>query len=267
MGVEENENCYRKGVIGGFGTLVGIKDQKSFLIGTWKQGLRLMENGVELYSGKLPGDRQLRDILYNPHFNCYFLALNKKLYKKEIDNKPPYVFMDVDCGWRYGAYLRYSKQQQRLIVNKDERNVKMKKSVGNEIMDFRVSGENQEKVVAVTKDGFVLLYSLDGQRRGMVHSYEIELIDERDEECRSIAVCEKGENVLVETKGWNWGCSRMLLFQLANDTFTNTTSIDLFDQGIGCKFALDCYGYAGSHVLCVGWIIFFSGQECTSTAI
>ena len=264
--VEKIKDCREEGFIGGPKTHVAIKDSNSFLIGTSRRGLLLFNDGTEVYSGERHRAGDLHHIIYAPHLKCYLLAFNKKLYRKNIDNRPPYALMDVDFGWDYIVRLRYSNLHQRLIINKDNQNISiinpkmkkieavMRKDVGDRITDFRLFGGNEDRVVSLTWDGQVLLYSLTGgQRRGVIHSSEIELIGERDEMCVSLAVCEKNPYVLVEIGTGDEGISsRMIIIKVVGDTLINTALIDQFHQEIGFKYALECCGYAGSLILWIG---------------
>ena len=256
----------RKGVIGDCTTLLGMKDTTSFLIATDMQGLILIENGALLYSGDLPGNRRvLKGIIYIPPLKCYFLAVDKKLYRKGIDGKAPYLSISIYCGWKTGACFRYSNLNQRLIINKGQKNIsilnlKTKKketemkmiNVGDLIKDFRLFGKKENKVLSITGSGHQTLYCLFyGKRRGVINSYEIELQYTREEECSSIAVCNKTEQVLVEIKG-GFLSSRMLIFKVSGDDLVKITSVDLLREVIKYKYSLECIGRVGNHTLWVG---------------
>ena len=269
VNVQSVKDCWKEGLVGGGGhsTFLGIKAPDSFLIGTREKGLTLMDKGSQVYSEVLPGDRYLSDIVYAPHVNCYFLALNSKLYRKDINKRSPYLFMDFDCGWRWGACFRYSNLNQRLITNKNQRNISvlnpktrkielvMRKSVGKWIGDFRPFGENEDRVVSVAEDGHVILYSLTaGFERGEVGSCKINLMDRRNEHCRSLTASDRKEYILVEILGScdMSQCSRMLVFQVVGDVLMKTASLDQYYQDVGRKLAMECFGDAESHILWIG---------------
>ena len=265
--VEKVQDCQKQGVIGTFNTLVGIKDPNSFLIGTQAHGLVLMENGTEIFSGQLlGGDGLLHDVIHIPPLNSYFLALDRKLFRKDIDDKPAYLFMDVDCGWRTGACFRYSTLHQRVFILKDQKKisvlncktmkfeVNLKKTVGARIMDFRVFGENDSKVISATRDGYLILYSLlDEQRRGLIGSSKIKFL-EGEFQISSIAASHINEYALVEVGGFNSSevTSRILVFKLNVDALIKVAYIDVFRQKIGYKYALESCGSSGSHILWLG---------------
>ena len=267
MSVDLVQNCYKEGLIGDNATLIGMKSPTSFLIGTSWNGLLLLEDKANVFSSELPDSAQyIRDIIYTPHLDSYFLAFNDKLYKKDIDDKPPYPFMNVNCGSRYGACLGYSTRHQRLIINKDSETisllntetrkleVEMKKKVGNKIMDFRLLGKDEQRVVSLTGDGHIILYNLSQpESRGVVSYHRIKLLEKRSEVCRSLAACGEGKTVLVAIGGFG-GCSRMLLFKFVDDNLMNVASIDCLGKGLRSKLALECFGSVDTHILWVGLV-------------
>ena len=239
------------------------------MIGTAIKGLKIIEEGTEVYSGKLPVEGgYLLDTIYIPNENCYLLRHNNQLFRKDIDENPAYLFMDVICGARAGACFKYSIVQKRLIINKDMRNIsvvnlqtktveiEVEKTVGDILSDIKVFGPQDTRVASASDDGYLLLYKLNySQRQGsIVGSYKIDLMEERREVVRSLGVCSKHQHVLVEIglKVSPWVSSRMLLFRMNNNQFTLKAFIDSLSQNIGRKYPLECYGYAGRNILWMG---------------
>ena len=120
VSVEKVKDLRRGGIIGGHWTHVAIKNENSFLVGTYEKGVLGFENGSQFYSGKFPKDQtSLWDIIYTPpSLNCYFLAFDEKLYRKNIDDQPPLPFLTVQTSSKMGSYLRFSDHHKRLIINK-----------------------------------------------------------------------------------------------------------------------------------------------------
>ena len=206
LSVELSKDCHKEGVIGGKDTLVALKSTNSYLVGTWGKGIILTENGAEIYSGSLPVEgKSLRDIIYITPLNCYILSHDKKLYRKDIDDKPAYLYMDVESGNKLGSCFRYSNIHQRLIMIKEETNlsvvnletkeveIELKKSAGNYIADFRVFGEQEDRVISLTHDGNVFVCEIDyAEKKGSVKSHHTEILDKkRDESIRSISLRKK----------------------------------------------------------------------------
>ena len=255
--VEIVKDCKEEGVIGGHWTHLALKSQNSYLICTFLKGLKIIENGSQIFSRMLTQNYNIiLDAVYIACLNCYLIASNSKLYRKDINNKPPYFFMSVQCGFKPGAYLRYSKVNQRLVINKDSTNicvvnpstrkieVELKKSVGSYIIDFRLFGDWENRVISVTKDGYVILYNLDcDQKRGQVDShYKIKMIEERREWPGSLAVCKRNLYVFVEI-GAGY-CSRNVILKLRQEGLVQIACID--------QYALESFGYIESHILWVG---------------
>ena len=230
-------------VIGGGWTYIALKNRKSYLTGTQKKHLKLVENNETVYQEKLPVEFAfLLDMIYIPAMDCYFLHYHHKLYRKDIDDQPPYMYMNIFCGVRFGACFRYSETHQRLIINKNEKiisavnleakelEIEVKKSVGDSIIDFRIFGEKDERAIAFTKDGYIVLYSFDfRQKTGEVVSHsQIELFGGRAEWPKSISVCSKGEYPLIEIGEWYkpYLCSRMLVYKIGGKTLTKMVTVD-----------------------------------------
>ena len=134
-------------------------------------------DGAQIYSVEFPGEyRDLNDMIYFPPLDCYLLACYDKIYRKDIDGQHPYLYMELKCGTREGAHFRYSNIHQRLVIAKDclkisvlspetkEVEIEVQKNLEGLIQDFRLFGEQEDRVVAITATGFVLLFSLDYTR-------------------------------------------------------------------------------------------------------
>ena len=276
VAVEQVRNHEQEGIIGGiigsFCTISALKNETSYMIGTECNGIKLIERGRQIYSGRLPVyDALLTDIIYIKSQNCYLLNYDEKVYRKDIDGRPPYLWMEIFCGLRPGASFRFSEVNDKLVVNKDEKNVSVicferkeveleveKGDIGEFIWDFRIFGEQENKVVSLTKDGFLLLYKLDLSKRtgSVVSSHQIELIEERRELAASVVVCSENQYLCVEVESEEHPniCSRVLVFGICQNTqrITLKASIDQCSQKIGSKYALTCLGYAGCHLLWIG---------------
>ena len=274
ISVETVKELKGDGFVGEDWTYLALKDESSFMIGTHHEGFKVVEKDNVLYSGKLPvGNVWLGDIIYVKPLNCYFIDHNDKLYRKDVDHHPPYLYMDVKCGYRVGASFIYSAINDRLIINKDWQNIsaislgtktteiEVEKNVGDFIRDFRLFGEEEDRVVSATEDGHIILYRLDyAEKSGEVVAHsKIELIKDREEQPRSLSVCDQNQYVFVEIRknGDPYICSRMMVFKITEDYLIKKATIDQSNENIGYKIALECYGYVGAHILWIG----LSGNE------
>ena len=270
LNVDKVRDCKEEGVIGGIWTQIALKNHKSFLIATSRKGLKIFENGTQKYSLKLPTDFNfLMDAIYIPPLNCYFLVSRSKLYRKDMDVKPPYLYMDLRTGGRVGAHLRFSRIHERLIVNKNMKNIsvinpmtreveiEVEGRIGDTIMDFRLLGEHENMVVSVTRGGHITLNSVDYEQKtfSVITHHQEQLMKERKECPLSIAVCNNDTYVFVEIGTVDYPspkCSRMIILNLSQNKLIKTASIDQYSQKIGEKWALECFEYVGEYILWVG---------------
>ena len=266
VNVKKSTKCRKQGIIGGKSTLVGIKNDNSFLIGTYGESLLLKENGKEIFTGKALylNWTTLRDIVYIPTNNYYLLSMNTQLYRKDIDNRAPYLYMKLPCGHRVGACLRYSTLNRRLLMAKGYRNLKIlntktKKieidvplTIGNGIVDFRFFGQNEDRAVSLTFDCYVTLYNFSSSKnRGVVAYSDLGKIAKRSETAKALAVCDKSQYVLVEIECRD-RCSRMIILRVNGDTMAPTACIDRLAQVVKFKWCLECCGSSGRHIFWAG---------------
>ena len=261
-------NLRQDKIIGGDYTLLAVKNHSSFLIATFGKGITLVEKRLTKYSTQVK--KRLLDMIYVEDLNCYFLSYGKKLYRKDIDDNPPYVYMEVHCGLRAGACFQYSKLNKRLIVNKAKKSIAVinletceveieiesEKTVGDEIFVFRLFEEKEDRVIAATKNGRILLYRVDfGKKEGTITTeFTFRLNSDREERIKSITVCSRSQNVLFEVGQFNPSslCSRTCIAELIGEGLKVVSKLDLYSQKAGDKLALECYGYVGSHILWIG---------------
>ena len=271
VSVDKLKDFYKNFVIGMEWTYIALKNPNSFLIGTSSFKFKVIEDDTEVYCGVLPKyENFICGIIYLPEpFNYYLIASKERIFRKHIDNNRAYPFMNVNCGRRAGACFRYSNLNQRLIINKDQKNIivanpvtkeieiELENTVGGKIFDFKLVGEQEDRAVAVTEDGYAILYTLyPNEKSGIVAQYKEELlVEERQEKTISIAVCPKNEYVLIEID-CGLICSRMVILKLSEGTFTKTASLNMYGKTTGSKYALESYDYVGSHILWVGLSVF-----------
>ena len=260
--------------LGRMPTFLALKSDKplSFMVATSTRGMEVYENGLKLYSRKQFGKgKKLKDLIYLNHLDCYLLALGSKIYRKDINKKHPYPFINVDCSGRNGACFKYSPLNQRLIVCKEGENISvvhlwrrqvelwLDKPGWGVIHDFRVFGETENKVIAVGKGGHVYRYHLNyGQRKlCQLTQTQIQLEHQRGEEALSVEVCDKNQYAVVAVgdlvgERKRTKSSRIYLFHLAEGALIQKGVIDQYDQNVEAQSALGCFGYFGSHALWAG---------------
>ena len=267
-----------QGMIGGDSTHFAVKNNDSYMIATECKALKLIENKILVYSSHLLiDDATLTDIVYVPYLDCYLMDYHHQIYRKDIDEMPPYLYLDVLCGYREGASFRYSSLHQRLLINKDcktisvinpdtkEFEIELESCFGDNICDFRLVGEQEDRVLTITKLGTITLCSLRySEKKGLVIAgYVLELIEEgRKERPQSMTTCSKTDHVLLEIGGYNGFaliCSRMIICEINEDRLTKKACIDQYNQDIGVKFALESCRFSGKHITWVGLSILDKG--------
>ena len=260
-------NHYEDGVIGQEITVMAIKNESSYLIGTNKTGLKLIENETMIFSKSFEVEnKRLNDIVYISHFDSYFLGLGNQIYRKNIDESPAFLYFDVGVAARISSCFRYSDLHQRLIITKDKENIavvnleakeveiEIETEEGDGITDFRLFGDKDDKVVATCGNGYILQFDLNyGEKIGkLLNSLKIELNGQRKEAPITIEVSKKDQYALVEI-GQKSGhlCSRMMILKLESEFISIKASIDCFSQNLRDKYAISCFGEIGTRVVWV----------------
>ena len=77
------------------------------------------------------------------------------LFRKDIDDKPPYPFMKLRCDSKMGSILRYSNLHKRIIANEGGKNLlvinpktrkvemRVKRTSGGKTEDLLLVGEHR----------------------------------------------------------------------------------------------------------------------------
>ena len=249
-------------------SLLALKDHNSFMISTAYKGILLLRNGTKLYSAPFKGF--VKDLLYIEDYDAYFLSVGSHIYRKDINQKVPYKFMELSCGFRMAASFRYSKLNRRLIVNKNFRTISVVNLDNQEVEidieddflntqplnDFRLLGELEDRVISARNDDYIILYKIDYARKkgSITAKIKVPLIKARKEQMIALAVCSKREYVFIEVGQTTTPsiCCRMILERVIGDKLTLVGKLDQFSEKLGVKIAFECYGYIGNHILWVG---------------
>ena len=141
------------------------------MFGTMGEGITLIKNKTLIYSDELPlEENKVQDIVYIEFQDSYIFYANKNLYRKGNDGKPPSRYMRHFTYYKIGSCLQYSKYHKALIVNRNVGrtlsvinlktnqvdflvDMKVKRSSETMIRDFRVYGDHEDQVIALTFDG------------------------------------------------------------------------------------------------------------------
>ena len=268
--IHKNHRTPDKRRIGGTYTLLAMKNPKSYMIATWGKWIKVVENNESIYFGKLPEVLgSIQDIIYIRRLNCYIFNHCRKLYRKDVDRRHAYLFMNINCGCREGSSILYSEIHQKLIVAINFKDLGMidllradidtqvEKRVGDDIQDFKLFGRRKDKVACITANGWIVLYHFEyPQKTGFVVGLnKIDLLrGQRNEKALTLEVCDKGRHLIVEI-GRNedpYTCSRMLIFEIVKNELIQKSVLDPSPETIGQKDALKCIGFFGKTILWVG---------------
>ena len=265
--VPEEIHDHSGSLIGGDWTHLARKNHTSDAIGTRYKGLKVMDESRQIYLDRLPdGLYRLIDLVYIHHLDWYLLYLDWKIYRKDIDEKAPYFFMDLNCGGRVGNTLRYSQLNKRLIVRNDMKSIavvnlerkqveiEMESGPGNpNIMDFIIFGRKENKIAWITQYGLVNLSSVSYDSRKITSKtcHQVDLIHERREYPTTLAVCDLGKH-LVTGIGDRYQSSRLMTLEVKNNSLHLLHILDEYDQEFDRK---ECFSFIqrfGKHLVWVG---------------
>ena len=277
--MEEYENPFEEydqnPLIGGNTTYLAVKDQRSYMMGTYGKGIKLVEDDVLVYHSKLSSElSSLKDIIYIESLDYYLLSHNDQISRKNIDSQPPYVYLEVPTCSRRGSSFRFSKIHNSIVINKSPCNIIVinleNKEVdmeithikGNQINDFRVFGRDEEKIAAITADGNLSLFELDyyDQKSYELDSVKQDLFSITMEYGLSLAVCNEPEHIIVEFGTLSESCStsRMVVFQVVEDRLVKKSTLFANETWIRSKHALGCFGLMKNHIV---WVAVAGGPH------
>ena len=259
---------HKDGFIGKDWTLLAMKDHNSYMIGTKRKGVKLIEGNNQLYSGRLPVENGLLvDIIYVQHLNCYLVHHDYKIYRKDVNDQPPYLYMKIKIALRIGSSFRYSKIHERVIIAKNLRyisalnvekkqvEIRVKKKFGDKIQEFRIFGKGQNTVISVTNDGHILAHKLNFKKKSeqILSHLELKLLKHRGEIGTSLAVCDKDQFIFVEISQEKspYLASRIMILELGDQNLILKATMDRFRFSLGEDLALEFFGYVGGHALAI----------------
>ena len=267
--VVEEIHDHSRELMGRLPNFMAIINQADYVLGKYGERLKVMDENSQIYLERLPSNQtNLIDLVYIQHLDSYLLDCCGKIYRKDIDEKPPYFFMNLHCGGRYHNTLRYSKLNKRLIVPKDGRKIAvvnlerkqieieilMKSGPGNlPIQDFIIFGRKENKISWITRSGLVNLSSIsyDLKKITSKSSHQLELIQGRGEWPQTLAVCDQGKHLVAGLQDDDYHCSRMMTFKVKNLSLHLLHILDEYNQGLKFKLCFSFIQRFGKHLVWV----------------
>ena len=156
------------------------------------------------------------DITYVSCIDSYLVNTSEVIYRKDIDKGEAYFFLAFHPPQnKFGDTFRYSLLNQRVIIIRDfdrisvvdlqrkEIEFEVLKSLGNDLSIFRVFGNQEEKVAAVTNDCHIVIYSLDYTKKtgSVTTSFKIQQVSEdlegQSELANALSICNNHEYFFI----------------------------------------------------------------------
>ena len=227
--------------IDGILNYIAFKSEASYLIVANGSGFKLVDKNKILYE-RIPkiGFFHVDEAIYIKSCNCYFLAMNNKLYKKGINGQEPYLYMNLTVGSQAYHSIIYSEKLNRLIaninfreiglVNLRTRRLEVKLSTKyfyesnpDELCDLTLCGDMDQYVVTITSKGFLSAFELPSLSSTQLndsygkHFQELELSSEPMEQCLAVSSSAEENLVLITTQSFEFGmsyASRFILMKI-----------------------------------------------------
>ena len=254
-------------------SFLAVKNEQNYLIAVNKTSIKVVKNGKKVYYKKLVGRGLIRSVVYCEKQDCYFLNMDGALYKKTTNSAQFYlalrIELDSSCGTGKLAYSAYNNiiiavaQKKHLaVINakspKVEILIKARPSSGaNFIYDYQVVGTAENRVVAVSRNGYLLLYEFDVKKKsGSILHIEgpITVQGQRgsgQESGLAIAVCSKSKYVCVELER-SQKTSRNLIYEIEDQKLVFKANLDCSKENLNGKWVLGFSNYLQNHALFVG---------------
>ena len=254
----------------GIFTHLAVKDKKSYMVGNDGGKFKIVEDSDQTWYFDPPTHHGLMyDMIYIDHLDCYFFYFYNNIYRKDINDSPPYIFMKIELSRRPGSIFSYSKINKKLIVAKNaikvavinlerkQTEILAKGRENDEILQFRLFGVDENKVICVTKKGYVYLtcFNYDLKKVCAFNTLKLNFIKKRKEIGFSISVSDNNDYALVEISGCHTDfplCSRMAVVKIKDRLLEVVALLDVYDQKLGLKYALQPCGFFGREMIWVG---------------
>ena len=280
-----------------------MKDLKSYMMGTLQGRIKLIENGEELFvwpaieakgPPKLvtffhPGldlgnffvqkinyfdETTLDDLHYSRHLDCYLLCLEFKIYRKNLDGKPAFLFVDLKIEGMIGSSFILAKTYPRFILSRKRRDISLinletrkmeisfPKDHGGQVVTHHLLDEQERHLLILTHDAHVVLYDLfpgdeENNKNHLLSSKKIAFSEERKEEASNLSVGPEGEYLFVllgTLLPMVMMTSRILILKIEGGRKLSDPlrEVDFLHLGLGPCNSTACFGLVRNHLLFVG---------------
>ena len=265
LNVEEIADHREANNIGGNNTFLTFKNHQTYIIATFGSRLKIVQSDTPIYYGGLENSyRNLSNrIIYCDLLDCFFFIFMHKLYRKDMNNQPPYLCLEFKsvANWIdskiHRKLILFIEWKKIAIVDIAKMRVEQLITYcrSNQIAIFcKFLDESQNKMLSVSKKGhiFLFLFSFKMKKLLALNQDRIKLIHERYEEVIGLAVCKKTQHALVligESLLYN---SRVMIFGVDGRSLVKKKTLDLGGLGKGIVNAIESAGVFGGHILWIG---------------
>ena len=253
---------------------IAMKNNDCYMILTSTKKFKIFEKNTLVFSTKTPFETNIShevSIIYINDLECFLISFLGVLYRKDIDNKPPYFFMDIssispkDHTRFHYDILRYSEANRKLIsflkckyftvvdLQRKKVELQLRFRRDDRVEYFRLFGKDRNKVLAVTQKGYILLYILNYQMRKVLAHNElwIPLLDDVDGSGINLAVCDRHKYALVVVAN-SRSITSIELIQIRGSFLEKRASIVEPSTCERFSKSLEFYDYVGNHILWIG---------------
>ena len=259
------ENHSEEGVIGGEHTVLAAKDEATYMIVTSWAGMKVMKKGAQVYSAKLPEDEAVLHAFYADHLDCFIFIIMNKIYRKDINSKPPYLHLETDLDFEEILNLKYSLINRSLIfltmtdiciLDLDAKRVVSKVEMIEEVgwlEGFTIFGEKENRLVTMSNEGDVSLLTFNFELRRLLALNRLKIdLNRENETLSSIAVSDLNDYLLFELVEEGENISRILIFEVVDNALTKKCEYFRLSRIEKLESSFHCFGQFQNHILWVG---------------
>ena len=189
-----------------------LKNENSYMIGDGST-IIVFENGEQISEDKID---DYDDTVYCQLADCYFIAQEYTIYKKEINSTPPYPFLHLSspCHTNSDNVLLSCNATNKLLVLQeglkisviDPENARKTLTVEfNKIkkaLDFLLVGDSHDSFAVLGKRGHILLFDSHFEKTENGRSYykSIKIKGPCSQKKLIISACPRGQYLVVVTR-------------------------------------------------------------------
>ena len=249
-------------------TCLALKNRSSFYIQQDCSGTTVFENEEKVYYCEPEDALQFSHFIYIKHRDFYLQVYGDVIYRKDIDDQPPYPFMQFQFPrMDYRSSFRYSGFNKKLIISDSfgaltfidlerkqiefkTKNINELEMLGEGSVSFKLFGEKENRMISLTKRGEIVTQIINYPMKKLSFSYSKHYGDLVSQNVGFVAVCSRNELILVGAG------ERIVVFKLEGNQLIEQTRV-MVDQSDddgkdGSIDDMECFGYFGNHVLWVG---------------